>query len=134
MEKLRNAFLIELDKLQLEPYVLEKVLAAFDASTIDFEITKKETGLIVQDVFPEIAKVYLAVKHVEGCASGTLYGYKGHLEKFFQKIRVPVNQITPDMIRMYLFKYKEEHDISNRSLNKIRSTLRSFFSWASSES
>lgn len=134
MERLRNKFLAELAARGADPDFMGQALVAFDIAAEGFEINERETGLIVSDGgLPEMAKTFLAVKHIEGCSDGTLYNYKKILEKFFATVRIQITDINANAIRVYMHRYQTEHGISLRSLDKIRCTLGSFFGWATDE-
>lgn len=99
-----------------------------------YEIHKKETALAVyNDELPEIVKIYVVCKKIEGLSQQTLDTYMRMLKIFFRDIRKPVTQITTNDIRVYLFSYQRERGCSNRSLDKYRQYLASFFGWAADE-
>jgi site-specific recombinase XerD len=62
-------------------------------------------------------------------AQGTLYNYGLAIKKFFITLQKPIEEINSNDIRVYLYKYQEINNISNRSLDKLRQTLSRFFSW-----
>ena len=133
MEHLRIQFIAELAKLNLGTETTKQVLAAFDVASTGYEVRPQEVSIIQYDTTPELVKVYIAVKAVEGLAHGTLYGYRHDLEKFFAEVSCPVEQITANMIRSYLFAYQQMHHVQLSRVNKIRQTLSGFFSWATNE-
>ena len=108
-------------------------LAAFDRASIGFSVARIDTEIIVRGGLPEIVKIYLATKTVEGCSSQTLYNYKKCLEKFFGVVQMSVEEVMPNIIRSYLYTYQANTGIGNRSLDKIRCMIASFFCWAADE-
>jgi hypothetical protein len=52
-------------------------------------------------------------KGIEGLSKGTLNLYKLTLANFFKTIRKPINKITSNDIRVYLYNYKAERNICN---------------------
>lgn len=82
---------------------------------------------------PELAKMYLVCKKIEGLSDRTLETYKRMLEIFFRHFQKPVEMIGANDIRVYLFQYQQGRGCSNRSLDKYRGYLCSFFSWATDE-
>ena len=105
-----------------------------DKIATGYEIHKKETALTVyEEDTPEVVKIYLVCKKIEGLSQQTLDTYLRMLKLFFQEIRKPINQITTNEIRMYLFSYRQRRNCSNRSLDKYRQYLSAFFTWATDE-
>ena len=109
---------------------VESIMKYFDIVANDYEITRKETAITVynQDL-PPLVKMFLVCKKIEGFSNGTLYNYTKHLTNFFFTIQKVPDQITANDIRVYLFNYQQERGITNRSLDKVRSCLASFYSW-----
>lgn len=89
--------------------------------------------MVYNDDLPELAKAYLVCKKIEGLSDRTLDTYMRNLKIFFRGIRKPIEQINANDIRVYLFSYQQERKCSNRSLDKYRGYLSSFFSWATDE-
>lgn len=99
--------------------------------SVNFEIHKKETSLaIYNEDLPEVVKIYLVCKKVEGLSQQTLDTYLRMLRLFFREINKPLQEITTNEIRLYLFSYQQQRGCSNRSLDKYRQYLACFFSWA----
>ncbi|MBR5583208.1 MAG: tyrosine-type recombinase/integrase, partial [Lachnospiraceae bacterium] len=82
---------------------------------------------------PDVAKLYLISRKVEGFAEGTLYNYEKGLYNFFKAVQKSPQEVTSVDVRVYLYKYQEERGVTNRSLDKQRSYLSSFFKWAEVE-
>ena len=95
----------------------------------DYEIQKKETGLTLISGLPPVVDLYLASKSVENLSDGSVYQYRQKLVNFFQKIRKPIDEITANDIRMYLYDYKRDNQVSDSTLDGTRRVLNCFFSW-----
>ena len=105
-----------------------------DAVAIDYDISKKETGLVVyQHPIPKTVEIYIVSKKIEGLSDKTLYLYKIVLEDFFQTVMKDPENITANDIRVYLYKYQKEHGISNRTLDSKRTIICTYFGWMASE-
>ena len=132
-EQMRNDFLFELELMapDMPSEIRSAICAALDRACHKYTIDHKETSLaVIEDVVPEIAKVYIAVKKTEGLSNATLSNYARVLRQFFECVRKPAEQITANDIRMYLYNYQKSHSVSDRTLDKYRETICWFFSWA----
>lgn len=127
----KNDLLLKLIKEQeFSNEQIQKILTCVDVTLNDYELTKKETAITVYNQeLPEVVKVFIACKSVEGFAQGTLYNYARNLTNFFFTMQKAPDQITANDIRVYLYNYQHDRGISNRSLDKVRSCLASFYSW-----
>lgn len=133
-EHFRNEFQRTALDHDMPPADVLGVLSVLDQVAARYEIHKKELSLAVYtDDLPELAKTYLVCKKIEGLSEQTLATYMRMLRIFFREIRKPAEQITTNEIRVYLFSYQQSRGCSNRSLDKYRSYLASFFSWATNE-
>lgn len=130
-EQFKNDMLIKLAKDQnFSHEQIKLILTYLDVVVHDYEITKKETAITVYNhELPPLVKTFLVCKSIEGFSKGTLYNYTKHLTNFFLAIQKTPDQVNANDVRVYLFTYQQEREISNRSLDKIRSCLASFYSW-----
>ena len=132
-EQLKNQFALTLSTIYSIDDI-EVIIKKLDVVAYNYDVSKKETSVILyNNEFPEIVKTYLVCKKVEGLTEQTLYNYGNALRKFFFEVQKAPEQVTPNDIRVYLYRYKEENGISNRSLDKIRQYICSFFHWACCE-
>ena len=100
----------------------------------NYDVKKNQTEVAVYNSeLPEMVKTYLVCKKVEGLAEQTLYNYGNALRKFFFEVNKAPEQVSPNDIRVYLYQYQKLNGTSNRSLDKIRQMIYSFFSWACCE-
>ena len=112
----------------------QQVLSTMDMVAAGYDIEPKCTDLIVQeDDTPPIVRIYIAAKGVEGKSMHTLKQYRLTLTNFFKRTRLPLEKVTANDIRIYLFTYQQERGISNASLDGIRSNISSFFEWCVNE-
>lgn len=133
-EQFRNAYMtaandsgIPMDALMASLRVLDKVAAQYDFRPKELSLAPYNQEL------PQVAKMYIVCKKIEGLADTTLTTYKRVLELFFRTMQKPVEQITVNDIRVYLFRYQQERGCADRSLDKYRGYLSSFFAWAAAE-
>lgn len=113
---------------------IEIILKKLDVVAYDYDVTKKETSIVPYNTeLPEMVKTFLVCKKIEGLSEGSLYNYGQALKKFFRTMQKAPEQVKVNDIRVYLYRYQEENGITNRSLDKIRQILSSFFHWASNE-
>lgn len=130
-EQMKNDFLLELSaRLDLEDSITQTILSCLDVAIDKYNVTQKETQISPYVyMVPKHIQMYLVCKSVEGYSEKTLYNYNKHLTNLFLTIQKPPDRITANDIRVYLFKYQQERGISNRSLEKLRSCISSFFKW-----
>lgn len=95
----------------------------------DFDIHHRETSLMVYDGMPEAYKVYMVSKKIEGCTDGTLKQYRIVLDDLFHTIHKPLNEITTNDMRLYLYHLKETHNLQDSTLDGKRVKLGGFFKW-----
>ena len=132
-EKFKNQFALSLSSSYSKEDI-EVILRKLDSVSYNYEINQKETSVVLYNYeIPEMVKTYLVCKKVEGMSDGTLYNYGKALEKFFLQLQKSPEQIMPNDIRVYLYRYQEANGTSNRSLDKIRQMICSFFNWANCE-
>ena len=133
-EHLRNNFMCAVIENGISQEELDIVLQALDKVSTEFEIKRRETALIPYgEELPEIVKVYVVCKKIEGLADTTLETYTRVLGIFFRTVRKSVEMVTQNDIRLYLYQYQKQRGCSNRSLDKYRGYLSSFFAWATDE-
>lgn len=130
-EQFKNDLLI---KLVSDPIFsqdqIQSILTYLDVTSYDYDIQKKETALTVYNhELPSAVKTFIVCKKIEGFSDGTLYNYTKHLTNFFLAVQKQPEQVTANDIRVYLYNYQQEREITNRSLDKVRGCISSFYSW-----
>lgn len=88
---------------------------------------------LYEGYLPECFKAFFVTKKIEGKSDNTFRLYMLCLKEFFCAIRKPVETITSNDVKAYLYNFQKARSISNRTLDSVRSVLSSFFSWASAE-
>lgn len=114
---------------------LVAVSAALDTLASTYSIKRAEKALVVtgREELQRLIKTYIVVKHMEGLSGGTLKNYLLHLTLFMKGTTKPICDISANDVRLYLFKYQQARHVSNRTLDKVRGCLTSFFRWAACE-
>jgi site-specific recombinase XerD len=95
----------------------------------DFDIHHRETSLMVYDGMPEAYKIFMVSKKVKGCSDGTLKQYKIVLDNLFHTIHKPLNEITTNDMRLYLYHLKETRNLQDSTLEDKRNKMCGFFKW-----
>ena len=132
-EQFKNQFALLLSSTYTNDDI-EIILKKLDKVSYNYDILKKETSVAVYNSeMPEMVKTYLVCKKVEGLSEQTLYNYGNALRKFFYDLQKAPEQVKPNDIRVYLYRYQELNNTTNRSLDKIRQMICSFFNWACCE-
>lgn len=135
-EQFKSSFFLQLETLdpQLLKNAYQPISEALDRAAFPYEITQKETSLaVITDPLPQLVKIYLVVKKTEGLAEGTLKNYYLILSSFFKWNRKQPEEIVANDIRMFLYFYQQERNISSRTLDKYREMICWFFNWAHKE-
>ena len=131
-ERFRNEFLAAIPNIP--KCELDAALRALDRVAKKYEFRPKETAIAVyMQELPEVAKAYLVIKKLAGLSEATLRNYKTILEVFFRNIQKPPERITTNDIRMFLYAYQSERNISLKTLDKYRECIGCFFAWACDE-
>ena len=113
---------------------LTTITKNLDITAHSYDITKKETAITVYNSeLPELVKTYLVCKKIEGLSEGTLYNYGRSLKIFFQELQKSPEQVTTNDIRIYLYRYQEQREVTNRTLDKCREYISHFYEWACDE-
>lgn len=100
----------------------------------DYEFNEKSKELVVyENYMPEVIKTFLACKKIEGYSDGTLNNYKNQLMNFVVFINKDINDIQTNDIRIFLYQYQMQRNVSNRTLNKYQENLKAFFVWCHEE-
>lgn len=132
-EHFRNSLLFELTN-KFNSSDINYIFNALDKIALNFNISEKETALsVIEDNIPKLVKLYIASKHLEGCAKTTLNLYFSRLKTFFETVNKQPQEIQTNDVRMFLFQYQLQVGISDRTLEKFRQILNGFFEWCLNE-
>lgn len=118
-----------IQKSRLEEFRNEMAVVMQD---YDVRIASKELTVWSYEL-PKCFEYFLVTKHIEGKSEETLKLYRRYLADALTKIGKPVEDITQNDIRVYLYMTQKERGISNRTLDSRRSCLQSFFGWIAAE-
>ena len=132
-ELFRSEVLKQLDSFPSD--VLAQVAKALDMTAEKYTISKAETNLCVvgRQEFIDIAGAYVVTKKTEGLADESLKHIARILRIFIYSTSKKIQEIQPNDIRAFLFNYQKSRNISNRSLDFIRTIVCTFFKWCSAE-
>ena len=81
----------------------------------------------------EFLDMFLTARHLEGCSDKTIRYYRYNIEKRLETIKVPVIKITTEMLRKYLVEYQLINNCGKVTIDNIRRSLSTFFSWLEEE-
>ena len=112
---------------------IPEILAVLDTVSSGYDVTRKTTDIIPADTIPQAVRLYIASKSVEHLSKGTLSLYLLRLTQFFGVVHKPIDQVTTNDIRVYLFQYKKDRDVKDTTLEGMRICLNSFFEWCVQE-
>ena len=85
------------------------------------------------DIVRVIFGMNFILEKICGLSKDTLYLYLRVLMDFFRFICKNPEDVTANDIRIYLYRYQEEHNISNRSLDCRRTIICTYFNWMAAE-
>mgnify|MGYP004536935299 CR=1 FL=1 len=132
MENFANEFMATLDG-KLTPEQMRVVLTELEMFSAGYDIEKKSTDIVpYESCIPECYKVYLVSKKIEGMSSQSLRTYKCNLDDFFKSVNKPLEQITTNDIRIYLYGLSERGN-TNRTIDGKRLIIHTFFDWCVKE-
>ena len=112
-----------------EEQIVEDVIREAGDLLQQYEINEKSTELAVSNGVPHCLKVFMVTKKIEGRSDATLTLYNIALQDFFEHITKPVDKITSNDIRLYLYELKERRKLKDITLDSRRCILSSFFTW-----
>ena len=124
-------------KLQgvLPPEQIRVVKDLLDVYTVGYKIERISTELSLPNYqLPEAYFIFMASKEQDGrMKEGTREQYRLCLEKLLYFLRLPLEQITVNHLRLYIqdisVNRKTGKSLSKVTLNQRKTIIRSFFSW-----
>lgn len=135
-ERMRTEIMEQLSYYGYAGEDLDRIITCVDKVANNYDVESKKCEIVTysdQDGLPYQAKTFLVSKGIEGYSKGTLKNYKYHLQNFFFAVTKPVEQISVNDVRIFLYEYQREHGVSNASLERIRIALNTFFTWCVNE-
>lgn len=128
-----NEFITRLDG-KISEEEMQLILQELQMFSNDYDIQKKETSVVpYEEQLPDCYRVYMVAKKIEGLSKGTLQTYKLYLEHFLLNVCKPIEEITANDIRVYLYSYQQTRQVSNRTMDGRRLVLNTFFDWCFQE-
>ena len=132
-EKLKNELLLLLNTY-VDDNKLKSVSKELDVILSNYEVETRKTDIVLYNFeIPETVKIYIVTKKISGLSEKSLYLYSIVLKDFFITIQKTPDKISANDIRLYLYTYQKEHNISNRTLDCRRTIICSYFGWMESE-
>ena len=132
-ERLKNDLLLLLNQY-LDSDTLRIIDTKIDMVLSNYEIEEPHTQLVPYEYkVPETIQIYIVTEKISGLSDKSLYLYNIVLNDFFQAIQKSNDKVTANDIRIYLYKYQKDHNISNRTLDCRRTIICSYFGWLASE-
>ena len=132
-EKLKNELLLLLNT-HVDDNNLKSVSQELDVILSNYEVETRKTDIVLYNFeIPETVKIYIVTKKISGLSEKSLYLYSIVLKDFFITIQKTPDKISANDIRLYLYTYQKEHNISNRTLDCRRTIICSYFGWMASE-
>ncbi|EOS37113.1 hypothetical protein C808_03831, partial [Lachnospiraceae bacterium M18-1] len=118
----------------MENVILDKVESVLHIQLKDYEIQERCTEVVLHDGSNlGFVRKFIATKRLEGKSEKTLEKYQMDLENLIGCLNKKLVEVETFNLRLYLSLYKENRKISNRTLDNIRKSISSFFSWLNDE-
>ena len=117
-ESFRAVLTMNLCTVTQDPGLLHDVLQMVDITMSDFDLRRKQMEIIPAADMAPVIKCYLASKAVANLSRGTLRQYKYKLDHFCSTVRKSYMDITANDIRMYLYQFKAERNISDSYVDR----------------
>lgn len=133
MENFAKEFMAKLDG-KISDDEMKIILRELEVFAGNYDISKKETALTpYEPQIHECYKTYMVSKKIEGLSEETLKTYDLYLKDFFYTVAKPLENITTNDIRAYLYQYQQVHNVSNRTMDGKRLVINTFFQWCTDE-
>lgn len=117
---------------KLTPEQMKVVLNELEIFSDDYNIEKKCRDVAVpDDLLPACYKVYMVSKKIEGMSPQSLITYKCYLEQFLYAVGKPVEKITANDIRLYLYGLVGKN--SDHTIDTKRIVINTFLEWCCRE-
>lgn len=133
-ETFTNGFCLKLNGV-LEPEQIKAVRELLDIYTMGFEIKPITTDLTVSEYqLPQAYYIFVAAKEQDGrMKPGTREQYRMCLEKMLFRLRMPLEMITVNHLRLYIHEIsmnaKTGKPLTKATINQRKAIIRSFFKW-----
>ena len=81
----------------------------------------------------EYVEKFINLKKLEGCSKLTIKNYKIHINKMLSYLNIDIRTIDTDDIRRFLSYYQSNNNCNNTTIDGVRRSLSSFFSFLEEE-
>jgi integrase/recombinase XerD len=125
-----TAVLAQIDDMPVE--ALQRVQKAMVIVLSDYQINRKSTELVRYTGNPELLKLFLASKRVEGAKDRTIKSYREILSRYLARLQKDPLTTTTNDIRLYLA-IREGEGLKKSTLATLLCTLKSFYQWLENE-
>ena len=96
-------------------------------------LSENNVSEYLQTTNAEFLDMFLTAKHLEGCSEKTISYYRCNIEKMLETVDIPVIKITTEMLRKYLVENQTMNNCGKVTVDNIRRSLSTFFSWLEEE-
>lgn len=128
LQRVMSEIANEVNLNQDEIKKIESILSKYEIIPIQTQIVKVNTSLL------QLASLFIVAKRIAGLSENTLTIYTLILKDFIKSLsKDDFNDVTPNDIRLYLYRYQQTHSITNRTLDMRRIVIMSFFEWLNQE-
>ena len=116
-EQFRNEIIEKLN-IFLDREQLLKVMGSIDsvASRYDIKQASMELAVVGRKEMLDLVKLYFVIRSQEGMSKASVKTESSILKAFVMHCTVPLQQLTANHIRSYLYNYELDHEISKRTL------------------
>ena len=134
-EDFRGEVLLKMSSSGMTTEEIKKAIEIVDSISAGYTFSKQTRELMVigKEKLKEYCNIYLIVKKIEGCTDATIKNLEYALNPFVEYVNCPIEQIDTNLIRKYLALYKLNHNIKERSLDKLRERIKTWFVWMQNE-
>lgn len=130
IDKVITKILSQVDDLPTE--ILQRLQTVLSLELSNYEISPKSTEIVPYTGNPQILKMYLASKKVDGLSSKSILNYSQVLGNFLARLQKDPLDVTTNDIRMYLA-IRESEGLKKSTIATLLSTLKSFYTWLENE-
>lgn len=120
--------IIEKIKQEMQPFLTNEQLNRLQSTLESVFLEEKPI-----EIKPDLIKVFLAAKRVEGCSDKTIKYYLSTIRNVLWVLNKDPDSITTDDLRQYLDNYQQKSGVSRVTIDNIRRILSSFFAWLEDE-
>lgn len=133
-EIFRNELIAKLDG-KIDREQIDSVIGALDSIATRFSISEAQMALSIvgRRQFLDTIKLYFIIRSQEGMSPNSVKTERSILLNFAMRCTVPLQQVTANHIRSYLYNYEIQNKISKRTLQLYRCVICTFFKWCNTE-